>query len=233
MTKQNSINIKFATLVCLSMLFRYSKLEKILVTLMLTKSVLKNSMGTHIDDTEKFNKRIKEFHEQTEIEFNNLIKSTDLSIKKPVDISNYILEKIYNFLDQEFNIKLDLIVLMPRVDDPVGGAWQLLEAPWIWEWIHIMSIHLDMNCGINGKVYFMDLVQDLIGCVICKSHYVDNKQIMLSGLMKNTLTDIFLKLHTHTKINMGENKFSLNDNSILLENKYKQNYYNEYFKLIK
>lgn len=160
-----------------------------------------------------FDRVVKEITDKT-IE----IKGKDL---RYVDIFNMSINVIREHLNDITNIewpKYDL-----ALNDP-EQAWNTVDSVFIWEWIHIMTIHLDLRAGIHEKIAFIKFVKIIIGCGICQSHYNSQINSLIEGLTSNSLTDTYLILHT--SIPIGEKYKSTNTAYI---NKQKQKYFMDIF----
>lgn len=186
----------FACIVCLSGLIRVKGMgNKCTLVLELTESVLGH--------------QLKVSHETLMADFNNFIEQTHSDYERNYnpsgknDTQNYLTRCIQHHLHNK--LKLTDYPYMTLVN----GNWQNVEAPWIWNWIHMVTIHIDLHYGNDEKNFFIGLVKDLVGCSICKDHYITNYATLVRGLSNYSLTDIFLMLHTHTKINYGTDKLEL------------------------
>lgn len=108
-------------------------------------------------------------------------------------------------------------------------SWPESIAPFIWEWIHIIANFIDLNGGQNEKIYFIEFIEIIIHCSICKSHYQDNKNLLINSLKFASLTDIFLILHTTLTVDLNAN-FILNTE--LINNQYKSAYFKRFCKIL-
>lgn len=142
------------------------------------------------------------------------IKGQDLRYVDIFNVSiNVIREHLNDITDIEWP-KYDLALKDPE------QAWNTVDSIFIWEWIHIVTIHLDLRAGIHEKIAFIKFVKTIIGCGICQSHYNAQINSLIEGLTRNSLTDSFLILHS--SIPIGE---KYNSNNITYVNKQKQEYF--------
>lgn len=206
----------FASIVCLSGLIRVKGMgNKCTLVLELTESVLGH--------------QLKVSHETLKNDFDSFIEQTHRDYKRNYnpsatnDTQNYLTRRIHHYLHTTLQL----------VDYPhmtlVNGSWQNVDAPWIWGWIHMVTIHIDLHYGNDEKNFFIGLVKDLVGCSICKDHYITNYATLVRGLSNYSLTDLFLMLHTHTKINYGTDKFELSPK--LINSMYRKKIFKDYNKL--
>lgn len=82
------------------------------------------------------------------------------------------------------------------------SSWPITDAEYIWYWLHIVTIDIDLNCGYTEKIAFIRFVSRLLGCSNCKSHYLKNQRGLEAALSKTTCTNAFLALHTHINANI-------------------------------
>lgn len=109
-----------------------------------------------------------------------------------------------------------------------NGGWQNVDAPFIWEWIHIVSVHLDLNAGIVEKTNFILFIKNTVGCVFCRGHYIGHIPKLIVALSKLSLTDIYLILHTTIALeNTGEPVFDVSKLSYINEWQ-KQRFFRQY-----
>lgn len=204
----------FSCMVCINSLIRNKHTgNNCALVLELTEAVVGHELEfSHEQIKVDFNYFIDRLHETFEQEYS---EQTDT-------VQNYLTKKIENFLKDKYR----LMDYQPMT--LLEGGWQVIDGPWIWHWIHIVSLHIDINGGVDEKVFFINMVEDLIACNICKHHYIKNKPILISGLGHFSLTDLFLMLHTHTKIDYGETVLTLNikDINTVYKKQFQQNYIN-------
>ena len=81
------------------------------------------------------------------------------------------------------------------------ASWPNTDAVFIWPWLHIIAIDIDLNCGFEEKKSFLKFIPEIIACGICKSHYSKHLGGLLKSLERTTCANTLLALHTH--INSG------------------------------
>lgn len=202
----------FSCIVCISTLIREKQMgENCALVLELTEAVL----GHELDMS----------HEQLSADFNNFIEQTHATFGSEYNeaednVQNYLTKRVQRFLKDKYNL-----TEYPHMS-LVEGGWQVVDAPWVWTWIHVVTVYIDLNNGIDEKTFFIGLVENLIGCSLCKNHYVRNKTTIFTGLTHFSLTDLFLMLHTQTKINFGSAPTQLDHKYI--NHVYKKRFQNNY-----
>ena len=97
-------------------------------------------------------------------------------------------------------------------------SWPNSIAPWIWKWIHPTTHYIDCNFGLEMKKKFILLLQPIILCSECLSHYVDNIPSLVDSLRQTCLENTFIALHTH--IREGKTK-KFKYSPALLDRRYK------------
>lgn len=75
-------------------------------------------------------------------------------------------------------------------------SWPDVIGPYVWIWIHIVTQYIDLNGGTDEKKSFINFLEILILCGDCRTHYQENKPMLLRSLTTFSLTDTFLILHT-------------------------------------
>lgn len=113
----------------------------------------------------------------------------------------------------DFNVAIDAVreyfskitdITWPKYEliyDVENQSWTMIDAPLIWEFIHVITIHLDISAGITEKISFIKFIKNIIGCGICENHYNMHIDAMIRGLQKISLTDTYLILHTTIAVN--------------------------------
>lgn len=89
------------------------------------------------------------------------------------------------------------------VTDSRGIGWQTVDAPWTWEWIHIVTFHLDLEFGLKEKVSFCNFIQYTIGCKYCEHHYIAQLKFIINSLEEGSISNIFFILHTSIAKDQG------------------------------
>lgn len=112
-------------------------------------------------------------------------------------------------------------------------SWPEDMAPYVWDWIHTVTIHVDLNGGRIEKENFIHLVEHVILCATCRQHFIHNVTNITDAIQnKTSLTMVFLALHTHiTRNKDGGGPDFIYNNSDVLE-KYKKLYFQKYITLI-
>lgn len=98
-----------------------------------------------------------------------------------------------------FREELEIVykIILPSIILPEYQInWPYVIGPYVWVWIHIVTQYIDLNGGINEKESFINFLENLILCTTCRTHYQENKPMLLRSLVAFSLTDIFLILHT-------------------------------------
>lgn len=80
-------------------------------------------------------------------------------------------------------------------DGNVAG-WPITDAYYIWSWIHIIAIDLDLNGGYAEKHAFFRIISELIGCGQCRHHYLQHYDELIKSLQITTCANTLLALHT-------------------------------------
>lgn len=91
-------------------------------------------------------------------------------------------------------------VSVPDFQFPSPISWPLHMAPYVWDWIHVVAIHIDLNGGPVEKRNFLHLVERVILCAMCKEHFIHNTPRILQALEKTSLSNTFLALHTSISV---------------------------------
>lgn len=186
----------FSALVCISTLIRNSRYSKeCAIVILLTRSLFDDD-----DDENRLQELTKLFDkiaQQIKIDYKNEQKVTVFGGAE--DITNYINKYMYPYVSKALGKEFKIFELV--TSNKQDSGWQDIEAPWVWYWIHLTTINMDLNCGIDEKVYFIRFLSKIIGCIICRNHYENNKNVLIKGLTQYSLTDLFFQLHTHTKSN--------------------------------
>lgn len=83
--------------------------------------------------------------------------------------------------------------------------WQTLDSIYIWNWLHVVSIDIDLNCGMTSKIGFLRFIRDLISCGICAGHYEKHIDEVVKSLSTTTCYNTLLALHTFINTNKYQN----------------------------
>lgn len=165
---------------------------------------------------------------------------------KNVYISNYAdflllnVKKIKNILDNYYPHLSDYTEetinnLRAKIEEDGNIAgWPMTDSFYIWYWIHIISIDIDINSGYIDKKAFLTFIADLIACSSCRQHYLKNLNNLIISLQETTCTNTLLALHTHININL--NRQESNENVFvfkfsLVQSNFKRKYRNDYIEL--
>lgn len=76
------------------------------------------------------------------------------------------------------------------------ASWPITDAVYIWPWIHIIAIDIDLNFGIVEKKAFLKFIPGIIGCPICRNHYIMYLGNMIDSLEVTSCAKVLLALHT-------------------------------------
>lgn len=112
------------------------------------------------------------------------------------------------------------------------ASWPEDMAPYVWEWIHVVTVHIDLNGGDIEKKNFVYLVEHVILCGICRQHFIENMRGIEDSIKKTSLTNTFLALHTHitaTKQHTADQHFTYDIGAV--SEIYKKKYFNLYSKI--
>lgn len=129
---------------------------------------------------------------------------------------------VCSFLNKNTDIVWPKFNLVSTEDEE--RAWNNVEAPFIWEWIHVVTIHIDINAGVYEKISFINFIQNVITCGLCKYHYQSNIQLMVQGLQKQSLTDTYLILHSCIAAKLPYDS----DKTFLIEKDKKEKFFRQY-----
>lgn len=134
-------------------------------------------------------------------------------IKSIVELSNLILkmDNVGEIVDtvkagsalkeQMFYDSLNLFGFPSIV--PPDNVWQGIRSQYTWIWIHAVTKEIDaINSTDKFKVAFIDVVELLILCIQCRSHYRQMKEHVVNELLYNINSDqslykIFMAYHTY------------------------------------
>lgn len=108
-------------------------------------------------------------------------------------------------------------------------SWPITDSYFIWLWLHVIAIDMDLNFGLEEKSAFLIFITDIINCSKCKQHYLGHRDEMIKSLMKTTCANTLLALHTF----INENKFKKNQPKFYFDEKlilsfYYRKYQNNY-----
>lgn len=109
--------------------------------------------------------------------------------------------------------------------------WQVTYGPMLWEWIHKTSRQLDrMNLGTTIKQKFIILISELIGCEICKRHYIEQIPFLLKHVQHVELFKLFMAFHTFVtdvkNIEEPSKKYNFDYSQDLINTKFLNKYIN-------
>lgn len=107
------------------------------------------------------------------------------------------------------------------------ASWPEDMAPYVWDWIHTVTVHVDLNGGPTEKENFLYLVEHVILCSTCRQHFIQNLPNITAALQQTSLTNVFLALHTHITMNKDGGADFIYKNSDALD-KYKKLYFQKY-----
>lgn len=213
----------FSALVCINTLIRQKNSgRECALVIKLTQRVLKNNDDDDDDynnnDSDNFMNIVENFNALAERINDDYIVVRE-KLKNAVDVTNWVLQYIYNVVENVLNVKFSLFEI--KSSNSIAAGWQTIEAPWVWIWIHITTILLDLNCGLDEKIHYINFIANVIGCTTCLSHYMRNKNVLIKNLSQYSLSDLFLQLHSHITNNKNEILVLNTKNLINLKYKYK------------
>lgn len=102
-------------------------------------------------------------------------------------------------------------------------GWPNGEAPWLWEWIHVVAFELDLDGGMMESVSFIHFIKRLIGCSICESHYTNKLPQLINALSSTSLSNVFFILHS---IIPNNNAFEVTEKNISVI--HRNDFFNKY-----
>lgn len=131
-------------------------------------------------------------------------------------------------------IHIDNIRQRIEFDGNVAG-WPMTDAIYIWQWLHIIAVHLDLNTGLDEKIAFINFIPNIVACGVCKHHYSMHKDELLKSLRTTSCTNALLALHTFINDTRskddGEEKQFVYSKS-LIDLYFHKKYRNDYLKLL-
>lgn len=118
-------------------------------------------------------------------------------------------------------------------DDGNIAGWPITDATYIWQWLHIIAVHLDCNAGFNEKIAFINFIPNIVTCTICKMHYVSHKDELLNSLKITSCANVLLALHTfiNETQKLDEDK-KFNYSNILVKIYFHSKYKRDYLRLL-
>lgn len=152
-----------------------------------------------------------------------------LNVKKIKTLLDGYYPKLSNYTE----VAIENLQTKIKGDGNVAG-WPMTDSFYIWYWIHIISIDMDINSGYIDKKAFLAFIADLIACTTCRQHYLNNLNNLILSLQETTCTNALLALHTHINTSLdrqesNENIFKFKFN--LVQNSFKRKYRNDYIEL--
>lgn len=76
-------------------------------------------------------------------------------------------------------------------------SWPAIDAFYIWNWIHLVALHIDLNRPhMSEKKNFARFVCNLINCGECAEHYRSNLETVLQNCQLVGCANTFYALHT-------------------------------------
>lgn len=166
---------------------------------------------------------------------------------KVMDYTDYLLLNMKQIKDlwdsyvpeHEKYTSLGIDIVKKKIQsDQNMSSWPITDAFFIWQWLHVIAIDMDINAGYIEKRAFLNFIPNIITCSSCRLHYLQNKKGLLKALQDTSCSNAMLALHTH--INASITNYSNNDNPTnfvykkTLANKlFWQKYINDYLLLMK
>lgn len=96
--------------------------------------------------------------------------------------------------------------------------WQTLDSSYIWNWLHIVSIDIDLNAGMIAKIGFLTFIKDLISCGLCLGHYRQHLAEIIRSLETTTCYNTLLALHTYINAHRDDASSTSNNNKQYMYN---------------
>lgn len=118
------------------------------------------------------------------------------------------------------------------------ASWPITDAAYVWQWLHIVAIDIDLNCGMEEKQAFFKFIPEIIACGVCKKHYSQHLNGLINSLEKTTAANTLLALHSYINENITNINNSHDDDTtigfvydkrmvnLFFANKYKKYYIN-------
>lgn len=113
------------------------------------------------------------------------------------------------------------------------ASWPITDSFYIWPWLHIVAIDMDLNCGYLEKISYFKFINEIITCGICKNHYSENLNELIKCLKITTCANALLALHTHIQKNNENSKQDSFIYNNLFINKFYLNKYRKQYIAIK
>lgn len=76
------------------------------------------------------------------------------------------------------------------------ASWPITDAVFIWPWLHVIAIDIDLNAGFREKVAFLRFIAEIIACSMCREHYLQHEEELINSLQITTCANTLLALHT-------------------------------------
>lgn len=114
--------------------------------------------------------------------------------------SRMIWEFYFAHHKKDIDFSFEIVKKKVRQDNNIS-SWPITSAFFIWPWLHIIAIDMDLNCGFQEKSSFLKFIADIIACSECKHHYIQHLNELLKSLTKTTCANTILALHTYINLN--------------------------------
>lgn len=141
------------------------------------------------------------------------IHSTYLNDVKSCKIYNQLLfvrfkyaKMLWKKFGELISVASEYESLLNKIKEDGFASWPVTDAVYIWPWLHIIAIDMDVNCGYTEKISFLNFIKALIGCSECKRHYKEHLNALVSGLNVSTCSRVLLAVHTF--INTDNNRIN-------------------------
>lgn len=110
-----------------------------------------------------------------------------------------------------------------KLDRGVAG-WPMTDAIYIWPWLHVIAIHLDLNAGHAERVSYLRFIPNLIACSSCRQHYRQHSAQVIESLQLTTCANALLALHTYVNSTRGIEDEEVDATTGVIKRKQKQQY---------
>lgn len=167
--------------------------------------------------------------------FDNQIKN--VTITTYADYLLHTLEKVREIWTKllpqhDTLIKNGIATIAEKMKKDNAGSWPITDAVYIWPWLHIIAIHLDLNAGHAERVSFLRFIPNMIACLNCRQHYYQHLDAVIESLQTTTCANALLALHTFVNAHLTENETQYKYDINLVKVYFYEKYRKDYFKLM-
>lgn len=115
------------------------------------------------------------------------------------------LKELWDFYYPFHSLYTEIDIVQKKIENDGNLAgWPMTDAVYIWPWLHIIAIDIDLNCGFLEKQAFLNFIPDIIACGNCKNHYMQHKTELVKTLQLTTCANALLALHTYINSNLPD-----------------------------